>query len=296
MYNHQLDAFVKTAELGSFNKVAEAMSISSTAIIQQVNLLEANCGFSLFTRSHRGAKLTTAGASLFEDAKAIIRLSEDALGKARQLADSAETTVRVGTALLFKCRMIPELWAKISEMHPELKIELVSIKEKLGGEASIAEVGLKYDIKEGIFCTISQKGRCGFLELMRTPICCAVSKNHRLAHARSLTLDDLNGEYLVMPITNVSQELDDFRAAVKRRYPTVQITDSNYYGVDTFTMCELNPYVLITQPVYADIHTNLVSIPLETDYTLPYGLIYSLTPSPAVKKFIQAAERIQRIL
>ena len=192
--------------------------------------------------------------------------------------------------------MIPELWAKISEMHPELKIELVSIKEKLGGEASIAEVGLKYDIKEGIFCTISQKGRCGFLELMRTPICCAVSKNHRLAHARSLTLDDLNGEYLVMPITNVSQELDDFRAAVKRRYPTVQITDSNYYGVDTFTMCELNPYVLITQPVYADIHTNLVSIPLETDYTLPYGLIYSLTPSPAVKKFIQAAERIQRIL
>lgn len=296
MYNHQLDAFVKTAELGSFNKAAEAMSISSTAIIQQVNLLEANCGFSLFTRSHRGAKLTTAGASLFEDAKAIIRLSEDALGKARQLADSAETTVRVGTALLFKCRMIPELWAKISEMHPELKIELVSIKEKLGGEASIAEVGLKYDIKEGIFCTISQKGRYGFLELMRTPICCAVSKNHRLAHARSLTLDDLNGEYLVMPITNVSQELDDFRAAVKRRYPTVQITDSNYYGVDTFTMCELNPYVLITQPVYADIHTNLVSIPLETDYTLPYGLIYSLTPSPAVKKFIQAAERIQRIL
>ena len=296
MYNHQLDAFVKTAELGSFNKAAEAMSISSTAIIQQVNLLEANCGFSLFTRSHRGAKLTTAGASLFEYAKAIIRLSEDALGKARQLADSAETTVRVGTALLFKCRMIPELWAKISEMHPELKIELVSIKEKLGGEASIAEVGLKYDIKEGIFCTISQKGRCGFLELMRTPICCAVSKNHRLAHARSLTLDDLNGEYLVMPITNVSQELDDFRAAVKRRYPTVQITDSNYYGVDTFTMCELNPYVLITQPVYADIHTNLVSIPLETDYTLPYGLIYSLTPSPAVKKFIQAAERIQRIL
>ena len=107
-----------------------------------------------------------------------------------------------------------------------------------------------------------------------------------------MTLDDLNGEYLVMPIPNVSQELDDFRAEVKRRYPTVQIIDSDYYGVDTFTMCELNPYVLITQPVYSDIHTNLVSIPLETDYTLPYGLVYSLNPSPAVKKFIQAAEKI----
>lgn len=292
MYNHQLDAFVKVAELGSFNKAAEAMFISSTAVIQQVNLLEASCGFALFARSHRGVKLTAAGTSLFEDAKTIIRLSEDALNKARQLADAAETTVRVGTALLFKCRMIPDIWAKVSERCPELKIELISMKEKLGGEASIAEIGLNYDMKEGVFCTISQKGRCGFLELMRTPICCAVSKNHRLAGFQHLTLDDLNGEYLVMPIPNVSQELDDFRAEVKRRYPTVQIIDSDYYGVDTFTMCELNPYVLITQPVYSDIHTNLVSIPLETDYTLPYGLVYSLNPSPAVKKFIQAAEKI----
>ena len=54
MYNHQLDAFVKTAELGSFNKAAEAMSISSTAIIQQVNLLEANCGFSRCEADHGG--------------------------------------------------------------------------------------------------------------------------------------------------------------------------------------------------------------------------------------------------
>ena len=292
MYNHQLDAFVKVAELGSFNKAAEAMFISSTAVIQQVNLLEASCGFALFTRSHRGVKLTAAGTSFFEDAKTIIRLSENALNKARQLADAAETTVRVGTALLFKCRMIPDIWAKVSERCPELKIELISMKEKLGGEASIAEIGLNYDMKEGVFCTISQKGRCGFLELMRTPVCCAVSQNHRLAGFQHLTLDDLNGEYLVMPIPNVSQELDDFRAEVKRRYPTVQIIDSDYYGVDTFTMCELNPYVLITQPVYSDIHTNLVSIPLETDYTLPYGLVYSLNPSPAVKKFIQAAEKI----
>ena len=292
MYNHQLDAFVKVAELGSFNKAAEAMFISSTAVIQQINLLEASCGFTLFVRSHRGVKLTAAGTSFFEDAKTIIRLSEDALGKARKLADATETTVRVGTSLLFKCRMIPDIWSKVSERCPELKIELIPMKENLGGEASIAEVGVKYDIKEGVFCTISQKGRCGFLELMRTPICCAVSRSHRLAAFQKLTLDDLNGEYLVMPIPNVSQELDDFRTEVTGRYPTVQIIDSSYYGIDIFTMCELNPYVLITQPVYSDIHPNLVSIPLETEYALPYGLVYSVDPSPAVRKFIQAAEKL----
>lgn len=292
MYNHQLDAFLQTAETGSFSKAAEAMFISPPAIIKQVNLLESRCGFPLFTRTHHGVKLTPAGRSLYEDAKILIRFSEDALRKAGQLAKQEEPVVRVGTSLLFKCRLFPDLWAKVSEHCPELRVELVALKERLGGEAALGEIGVRFDIQEGIFCTISQAGRCGFLELMRTPICCAVSKSHRLAQARRLTMDDLNGEYLVMPIAGVSQELDDFRAEVTGRYPTVQIIDSSYYGVDIFTLCEMNPYVLITQPVYSDIHTNLVSIPLETDYTLPYGLIYSLTPSPAVRKFIQAAEKV----
>ena len=47
MYNHQLDTFIKTADLGSFGKAGEALYISSTAVIQQINLLENLCGFKL---------------------------------------------------------------------------------------------------------------------------------------------------------------------------------------------------------------------------------------------------------
>ena len=75
MYNPQLDAFIKVADSGSFSKAAEAMYISAPAIIQQINLLEASCGFKLFARSNHGVKLTPAGRSLYEDAKTIIRLS-----------------------------------------------------------------------------------------------------------------------------------------------------------------------------------------------------------------------------
>lgn len=38
MYNHQLDAFIKVADMGSFGKAAEALYISSPALIQQINL------------------------------------------------------------------------------------------------------------------------------------------------------------------------------------------------------------------------------------------------------------------
>ena len=148
-------------------------------------------------------------------------------------------------------------------------------------------LGVQYDLFEGIYGSAGWDGLCQFLELDRTPICCAVAKNHRLAGVKKLTMQDLNGEYLVMPVEGVSKEIDAFRKNITENYPTVQIVDSPYYGVDTFTLCEVNGYILITQPVYTDIHNNLVTIPLETNDTLPYGLMYANEPTMATEKFIR---------
>ncbi|MBS4197900.1 LysR family transcriptional regulator [Lederbergia citri] len=293
MYNHQLDTFIRIADAGSFGKAAESLYVSAPAIIQQINLLEERCGFKLFRRSNHGVKLTPAGKSLYKDAQAIIKLSENALDKARHLAKSAESTIRIGTSLLFKCRLLPDICSKISELHPELKFEIPSLSEQLTRDNDFSDIGVKFDILEGINCTISWKGLCNFLELMRTPICCAVAKEHPLAHRDILKMDDLNGECLVMPIQNVSKELDGFRREIKRNFPATRIIDSPYFGLDTFTFCEMNPYILITQPVYSDIHTNLVTIPLNTEYTLPYGLIYANEPTMATSKFIDLVKRVK---
>jgi DNA-binding transcriptional LysR family regulator len=199
--------------------------------------------------------------------------------------------VRIGTSLLYKCRLLPDIWTKINGQLPDLKIEILPLPETRENDAGDAVLGVRYDIREGVYCTIAQKDSCGFLELMRTPFCCAVAKGHRLAGMKKLTLEDLNGEYLVMPIAGISVEMDAFRSEVVKRHPTVQIIDSNYYGVDTFMLCEVNPYVLITQQVYADIHPNLVTIPLAGDYDMPYGLMYAKSPSAATRQFLEAAKK-----
>ena len=105
-------------------------------------------------------------------------------------------------------------------------------------------------------------------------------------------MQDLSGEVLVMPIEGVSGELDKFRAGIVRDYPATRIIDSEYYGVDTFALCEMNSYILITQPVYEDIHPNLITISLKTDTSMPYGLIYAKEPTAATEKFIQAVKTV----
>ena len=149
------------------------------------------------------------------------------------------------------------------------------------------------DLFEGIYAS-TWKGSCRFLELDRTPVCCAVSRSHRLAKASELSMQDLSGEVLVMPIEGVSEELDEFRNEIVRDYPATRILDSNYYGIDTFALCEMNSYILITQPVYEDIHPNLITIPLKTDVSMPYGLVYAKEPTAAALKFIAAVQKTRK--
>lgn len=289
MYNHQLDAFVRAAELGSFAKAAQSMFISPPALLQQINLLEQRCGVSLFHRSNQGVTLTPAGQSLYRDAKAMIQLSQDALERARQIAARTCSTVRVGTALLFKCRLLPRIWEKVRAQCPDLKLEILPLGA--GREGPLGGLGEEYDLVEGIYGSTAYRGLCGFLELMPTPFCCAVAPGHPLAGREKLSMADLEGETLVLPVPGVSGELDAFRREVVDRFPGVKLVDSPCYGVDTFALCEVKPYVLITQQVYADIHPNLVTIPLDSPYAMPYGLMYARTPSEPARRFLRAVTR-----
>lgn len=66
MYNPQLETFIRVADAGSFNKAAQEAYITPTAVIKQINLLEADLGVALFDRTHRGLSLTKAGKSLYK--------------------------------------------------------------------------------------------------------------------------------------------------------------------------------------------------------------------------------------
>ena len=71
---NNINSFIRVAEAGSFNKAAEELHLTSTALIKQINLLESDLGLRLFDRTHRGLTLTKAGESLLRDAKYIMDL------------------------------------------------------------------------------------------------------------------------------------------------------------------------------------------------------------------------------
>ena len=96
--NINFTAFIRVAEAGSFNKAAESLYITSTALIKQINLLESELGLRLFNRSHRGLTLTKAGESLYKDAKYIIEYSRESVERAKAAMLEESQIIRIGTS------------------------------------------------------------------------------------------------------------------------------------------------------------------------------------------------------
>lgn len=113
MYNTQLETFLVAADLGSFNKAAEALYISAPAVTKQINLLESSLGLQLFVRTHRGLILTEAGKSLYRDAKYIIQYCRESVERAKKAMQEKDRVIRIGTSPMTPAQPIVAVWNRV---------------------------------------------------------------------------------------------------------------------------------------------------------------------------------------
>ena len=69
---------------------------------------------------------------------------------------------------------------------------------------------------------------------------------------------------------------------LEEKYPEIEIVDAPYfYDAGVFNKSERAGCLLLTLDAWVGVHPALVTIPVEWDYRVPYGLIYSKTPRAA---------------
>ena len=104
-----IETFLHVADAGSFSKAAEERYITPTAVIKQINLLEASLGVKLFVRSHRGLTLTPAGRSLYQDSKYIIQYCRDAVTRAKNAMQADSNLIRIGSSPMTPAQLLMRL-------------------------------------------------------------------------------------------------------------------------------------------------------------------------------------------
>ena len=292
MYNPQLETFIRVADAGSFNKAAELSYITPTAVIKQINLLEADLGVELFERSHRGLKLTKAGKSLYNDAKYIIQYCKESVTRAKNAMQEGDNVIRIGTSPMTPAGVLVELWPRIHELCPEIKFQLIPFENTPENAREIlANLGKNIDVIGGIFDqTMLELRNCDGLELSREPFCCAVSIHHPLAVKEKLKISDLYGQNLMPMHRGWSSYVDQLRDDLWKNHDEINIIDFDFYNTNIFNRCENTNDVLLAIPGWANVHPLLKVIPVEWEYSIPYGLLHSRKPSESVKKFLSAVK------
>ena len=294
MYDPLLDTFIAVADCGSLTKAAQRLYISSTAVMKQINALERRLEVKLINRTHTGVELTKAGQIIYRDGKFMIDYSRKSVDQARKAALDYDTTFCVGTSLLNPAKPFMDVWYKVNKYFPHYKIHLVPFEDNHEGIVSeIEKLGEKFDFLIGVCDSKVWLSRCNFLPLGKYKKMVAVSREHPLANASSIDIQDLYGQTLMMVQRGDSGVNDFLRNDLEKNHPQIKIEDTPiFYDLSVFNRCEQTGNVLLTIECWKDVHPGLVTIPVNWDYSIAYGLLYSLDASKDVLRFVKTVKAL----
>lgn len=115
--------FVAVAEQGNVSRAARKLFIAQPPLSAQLRQLEEEVGAALFTRLPRGVRLTPAGESFLEDARAILARAQQAPLRARERQHSRQSVVRLALVPSAMHSVLPGLLRRIADAGWLLRVE-----------------------------------------------------------------------------------------------------------------------------------------------------------------------------
>lgn len=294
MYNPLLDTFLIVVDCGSFTKAAEHLHLSPTAVMKQMNTLENHLNLKLIDRTSSGVHLTSAGTIIYNDAKFMIDYSKKSIARANAAIHTCDTTFCVGTSLLNPAKPFMDLWYRVNHRFSDYKLHLVPFEDNHEGILSeIKKLGEKFDFLIGVCDSKTWLSMCHFLPIGKYRKMIAVPREHRLAGRTCIDIQDLYGETLMMVRRGDSGINDLIRENLEKNHPKIQIEDlPPFYDLSVFNRCAETGHVLLTIECWKDVHPGLVSIPVNWEYEIPYGILYSLNAPDDVLHFIDTVQNL----
>ena len=284
MYNPALDTFVRAAELGSFSKVAEESYISPSAVIQQINHLEAELNVRLFARSKKGVTLTPAGEYFLLESKALIQRCCDIRSHLLVYSDHAAGSVLFGTNEFHAPWLIYDYWPGFAAGNSSSTLSSYSFSQ------SGSDIRPDTDLIEGVFFSepIWQKGFV-FHQVSQVKLALLVPDNSSISKHSIITDVDLKGHTVLTIKRGISDACD--RMCDDLMKAGIAIEEVEIYSTSVLIDCMENEKAVIIPDCWSGIHPHSKTVSFIREYQCPYGFFLSKTASNAAKMFMRYIEK-----
>jgi DNA-binding transcriptional LysR family regulator len=189
----QLRYFAEVVRHGGFTRAAQAIHVAQPALSAAVRKLEAEIGVTLLDRGGRQVTLTA-------DGRAFLAHAQEILGRVRGLElemQERQGLVRGELALALPAMLATYAFPRVIEAfrarHPGIRLSV-----ETGGARSIEARLAAGELDLGIVAREGLREDLVFRPLLRDEVVACVGRGHPLARRRSVTLDQIAREPLLL--------------------------------------------------------------------------------------------------
>jgi DNA-binding transcriptional LysR family regulator len=184
----QLRCFLAVAEELNFRRAAERLNMTQPPLSRQIRLLEERVGVTLFERTNRRVRLTSAGEDFFANAVDILQRAERAVLTARQAERGEIGTVAMGFVPSAALEFIPRIVGALMAELPGVTFaptEMMSYEIVEALRSGRLDLGLTRMPGRGDEITCQR--------VVSEPFVLALPSDHPLAGKDTVTTADLHG-------------------------------------------------------------------------------------------------------
>ena len=105
-------------------------------------------------------------------------------------------------------------------------------------------------------------------------------------------MQDLHGENFLLIRRGWNSSIDQMRDELMQEHPQINIVDFDFFSINVFNQCENSEDIMMTIDNWEHIHPLLKTLPVDWDYTIPFGLLHSPEPSSTVGRFLDAVKTV----
>ena len=184
---------VALAEYKHFGRAAEAAFVSQPTLSTQIMKLEDELGVALVERTPRKVLLTEVGREIVQRAREVLNEVEQIRVIARRTLDPESGTLRLGIFPTLGPYLLPHVVPLIRERFPRLELLLVEEKTEV-----ILRQLREGRLDAGILALPVHDQQLHVEKLFEEPFVLAVPEGNPLARLRSIKLDDLADQNLLL--------------------------------------------------------------------------------------------------
>ncbi|MGK3138656.1 transcriptional regulator CynR [Pantoea trifolii] len=193
MLSRHIRYFQAVAEHLSFTKAAAALHVSQPALSQLVKQLEEELGVQLFDRTGRTTRLTDAGDAYLQYVRRAAQELQEAKRAIHDVRDMSRGSLRLAMTPTFTTYLIGPLVGAFHSLYPDITLNVREISQE-----SIEEQLLAGELDIGIAFGKVSSPDIEAIPLLDETLALVVSTGHRLAEEKSVGLNTLNAESLVL--------------------------------------------------------------------------------------------------